>query len=326
MEERMRHIYRMARTKAMCKRDIVGSPCMRSQDGQLQIQLADKLRLWKEYCEKLLNEENLWDITLKSKENVGPVKEITVQEVRRAMYKIKIDVAEKRRIWIEALKSQLVRFEKLTIWSDEDDKRRYISLLCELNESSDMELFNKASLHFPTRMSLYGLKLSSSEAAIFCDVLSKQQKELKKLHLSSCFSPGDVERLISAISEMPEKVKELNIMGNIIKDIPGPEFFAKIEERLRMIDCFGDGRFFNFREDSEEEDSEDLEETRIRARNKKFNSSLTSFIARGCEFMLVASISLRAITADVIMELRRGRDSNDRIERSLNPMRHLQTY
>ena len=51
----------MARTKAMCKRDIVGSPCMRSQDGQLQMKLADRLRLWKEYWEKLLNEENLWD-------------------------------------------------------------------------------------------------------------------------------------------------------------------------------------------------------------------------------------------------------------------------
>ncbi|XP_076808702.1 uncharacterized protein LOC143451841 [Clavelina lepadiformis] len=118
------------------------------------------------------------------------------------------DVAEKRRIWIEALKSQLVRFKKrqLIDWYDDDDKRKYISLLCELNESSDMELFNMASQRFPTEMNLYPLKLSSSEAAIFCDVLSKQQKELKKLHLMSCFSPGDVERLISAISEMPGKV------------------------------------------------------------------------------------------------------------------------
>ncbi|CAK8687530.1 unnamed protein product [Clavelina lepadiformis] len=244
MEERMRHIYRMARTKAMCKRDIVGSPCMRSQDVQLQIQLADKLRWWKEYCKKLLNEENLWDITLKPKENVGPVKEITVQEVRRAMYKMKIDIPEKRRIWIEALKSQLVHFEKLQYrdWSG-DDQRRYISLLCELNESSDMELFNMASLHFPTEMSLYPLKLSSSEVAIFCDVLRKQRKELKKLDLRRCFSPGDVERLISAISEMPGKVKRLNIGYNIIKDIPGPEFFAKIEDHLWMDGCFEVGRF-----------------------------------------------------------------------------------
>ncbi|XP_076808472.1 uncharacterized protein LOC143451655 [Clavelina lepadiformis] len=115
------------------------------------------------------------------------------------------DIAEKRRIWIEALKSQLVRFEKLQGWSG-DDKRRYISLLCELNESSDMELFNMASLRFPTELDLSLFKLSSSEAAIFCDVLRKQRKELKELGLDICFSPDDVERLISVISEMPGKV------------------------------------------------------------------------------------------------------------------------
>ncbi|CAK8682550.1 unnamed protein product [Clavelina lepadiformis] len=140
----------------------------------------------------------------------GPVSSTNMQT--RSTFSMKglspSDVAEKRRIWIEALKSQLVRFEEMQYedWYDDDDPRRYVSLLCELNESSDMELFNMASLHFPTEMSLWPLKLSSSEAAIFCDVLSKQQKELGKLHLSSCFSPGDVERLISAISEMPGKV------------------------------------------------------------------------------------------------------------------------
>ncbi|XP_076808466.1 uncharacterized protein LOC143451651 [Clavelina lepadiformis] len=156
------------------------------------------------------------------------------------------DVAEKRRIWTEALKSQLVRFEKMqfTDWSH-DDQRRYISLLCELNESSDMELFNMASLRFPTEMILDLLKLSSSEVAIFCDVLRKQRNDLKKLGLNNCFFPGDVERLISAISEMPGKVKWLRIIGNKIKDIPGPEFFAKIEEDLWMVDCFEDGRFAN---------------------------------------------------------------------------------
>ncbi|XP_076808670.1 uncharacterized protein LOC143451813 [Clavelina lepadiformis] len=118
------------------------------------------------------------------------------------------DIADKRRIWIEELKTQLERFEKMQFleWYDDDNPRRYISLLCELNESSDMELFNMASLRFPKVVNLNGLKLSSSEAAIFCDVLRKQQKELKLLELMSCFSPDDVERLISAISEMPGKV------------------------------------------------------------------------------------------------------------------------
>ncbi|CAK8687362.1 unnamed protein product [Clavelina lepadiformis] len=134
---------------------------------------------------------------------------------------------------------------RIIIFEDDgDDPRRYISLLCELNESSDMELFNMASQRFPTEMSLNLLNLlSSSEAAIFCDVLRKQRKELKKLDLTGCFSPDDVERLISAISEMPGKVKLLYISHNKIKDIPGPEIFAKIEDHLNISGCFEDERF-----------------------------------------------------------------------------------
>ena len=64
VEERMRHVYRMAKTKALCKKDVVGCPCMRGQDEKLKMQLTDRLKLWKVYCEKLLNEENLWDDTL----------------------------------------------------------------------------------------------------------------------------------------------------------------------------------------------------------------------------------------------------------------------
>ncbi|CAK8687413.1 unnamed protein product [Clavelina lepadiformis] len=167
----------------------------------------------------------------------------SINQITATTYSQTENIPEKRRIWIEALKSQLVRFETMQEWYDGDNKRRYVSLYCELNESSDMELFNMASQRFPTEMSLYPLDLSSSEAAIFCDVLRKQQEELKLLDLSECFSPDDVERLISAISEMPGKVKVLDIGGNIIKDIPGPEFFTKIEEDLRMHGCFEGGRF-----------------------------------------------------------------------------------
>ena len=36
MEERMRHVYRMAKANAFCKRDVGGCPCMRSQDEKLK--------------------------------------------------------------------------------------------------------------------------------------------------------------------------------------------------------------------------------------------------------------------------------------------------
>ena len=59
MKERMKHIHLMARTKIMCKRDVVGSSYMRTKDGQLKMQLTDKLKILKKYFEKLLNEETL---------------------------------------------------------------------------------------------------------------------------------------------------------------------------------------------------------------------------------------------------------------------------
>jgi len=50
----MKHIFRMMKVKANNKQDIVGNPGMRSQDGQLNLRLKDRLNLWKE----LLNKEN----------------------------------------------------------------------------------------------------------------------------------------------------------------------------------------------------------------------------------------------------------------------------
>ena len=58
-EERMRHIHLTAKTKPMCRSNAAVSPCMSSQEGQSKMRLVVLLKLWKEYWEKLLNEQNL---------------------------------------------------------------------------------------------------------------------------------------------------------------------------------------------------------------------------------------------------------------------------
>jgi len=40
------------------KKDTVGNPCMRGQDSDLKLWLKDRLNLWKDNCEELLNKEN----------------------------------------------------------------------------------------------------------------------------------------------------------------------------------------------------------------------------------------------------------------------------
>jgi len=49
----------MAKVKVNNKTDIVGNPCMRGQDGQLKLQLKNRLNLWEDYCEELLHKKIL---------------------------------------------------------------------------------------------------------------------------------------------------------------------------------------------------------------------------------------------------------------------------
>jgi len=46
---------------------------MRGQDGQLKLRLKDRLNLWKDYCEELLNKENPWTCGLEMRPNIEPV-------------------------------------------------------------------------------------------------------------------------------------------------------------------------------------------------------------------------------------------------------------
>ena len=59
------------------------------------MKLVHRLKLRKEYLEKLLNKKIMKDNTIKLKQNIGTVKEITVEKVRKAMSKPKISTRAK---------------------------------------------------------------------------------------------------------------------------------------------------------------------------------------------------------------------------------------
>ena len=42
-------------------------PCILGNDGKLKVTLQEKIRVWKEYEEKLLNEENDWNKSMEIK-------------------------------------------------------------------------------------------------------------------------------------------------------------------------------------------------------------------------------------------------------------------
>jgi len=80
-QEKVKHVFRIAKVKANNKKHIMGNHCMRGQDGQLKLRLKDRLNLWKDCCEELLNKENPWASGLKMRPNIGPVQNIISEEV-----------------------------------------------------------------------------------------------------------------------------------------------------------------------------------------------------------------------------------------------------
>lgn len=92
-EERMKYIFRMAKKETESHKDVIGSSCMRSQDGHLKLRLEDRLKIWEEYSEDLLNKENSWENNLESKQNEGPFMEVSGNEVKKAMLKMKFGKA-----------------------------------------------------------------------------------------------------------------------------------------------------------------------------------------------------------------------------------------
>ena len=78
-------IFRMAKQHAREKKDIVGGQAIRDPHGKLCVDMEDKKDVWKNYMEKLLNEENEWDGVLNDIEIDGEMDDISSDEVRAAM-------------------------------------------------------------------------------------------------------------------------------------------------------------------------------------------------------------------------------------------------
>ena len=82
-------LFRMARQHAKEKKDIVGGQCIMNNEGRLCVDIEDKKKVWKDYMEKLLNEENAWDGIIPDVINDGEVGEITPEEVKVALRQMK---------------------------------------------------------------------------------------------------------------------------------------------------------------------------------------------------------------------------------------------
>ena len=60
-------------------------PCILGKDGKLKVTLQEKIKVWKEYEEKLLNEEYDWNKSLEITKVEGPCEQVSTENVMEAV-------------------------------------------------------------------------------------------------------------------------------------------------------------------------------------------------------------------------------------------------
>ena len=79
----------MAKHMVKKRQDITGLNCIKGASGKVIIDDKGIKDSWKEYMEKLMNEENEWDHKLSAEVKEGPADCIRMYEVRAALKEMK---------------------------------------------------------------------------------------------------------------------------------------------------------------------------------------------------------------------------------------------
>jgi hypothetical protein len=91
-EDGKKNVFRVAKQMVKENRDVVGIGCIKDKEGKIVTEDAKILEVWREHYDKLLNEEFDWNrncVTSESSKLIGPAENITAEEVRVAMNKMK---------------------------------------------------------------------------------------------------------------------------------------------------------------------------------------------------------------------------------------------
>ena len=83
----------MAKILVEKNKDVVGGGCIKDEKGKIVVEEERVRDVWAAYYEKLLNEEFDWNRNELSDADAvsGPLEEISMQEVRAAIHKMKND-------------------------------------------------------------------------------------------------------------------------------------------------------------------------------------------------------------------------------------------
>ena len=94
-----------ARQSKKNNQDMIRMPCIRGVSGIIKVILVDKVEVWKEYEEKLLNKENKWRGELNVKKNEVPCEKVSVKAIVETLNLVKAgNVAGPSGVTFELLK------------------------------------------------------------------------------------------------------------------------------------------------------------------------------------------------------------------------------
>jgi len=85
--EHPNEIFRMAKQMVKERQDITGSNCLKEVSGKVIVDEKGIKDFWKEYMEKLMNEENEWDHGISAEVKERPADRIRIGEVAAALKK-----------------------------------------------------------------------------------------------------------------------------------------------------------------------------------------------------------------------------------------------
>jgi hypothetical protein len=88
-EEGKRNVFRIAKQMAQERQDVTGVNCLKDGTGNVVVDSVGITKIWRDYMDKLLNEENVWDNDTLCARVEGPCEEIMKVEVEIALKKMK---------------------------------------------------------------------------------------------------------------------------------------------------------------------------------------------------------------------------------------------
>ena len=87
-------IFKKAKQSTRDRKYVKGNGCVRDTIGKLCLGERERVQVWKDHMERVINKENEWDGDVKVDVTRGPVEKVMLEEVEKAMRPMRLCIKE----------------------------------------------------------------------------------------------------------------------------------------------------------------------------------------------------------------------------------------